>query len=175
MIRVKRKTAASASIAALLLLAAAALPAQERGREQAPQKKLKEEKLPPKKATDAGDPMRILRRIERAWRNENADAIASHAGRGKVHLDVRGMGRSGGYFSKSQLKYLLRNLFENDEQLKFEFVKFHNLESKDGKVYGIAYRRCKNARSGKVFQDKVYITLDREGPAWVVAEIKTTR
>ena len=43
------------------------------------------------------------------------------------------------------------------------------------RVYAIAYRSCKIMRTDKVFQDKVYITLGREGRDWVVTEIKTTR
>ena len=52
---------------------------------------------------------------------------------------------------------------------------FHNLDKPGRKVYGIAYRSYKNIRSDKVFQDKVYVTLKKEGAGWVVAEITTTK
>ena len=127
------------------------------------------------KKTTTQDPLKVFKGIERAWQRENADGIAGYAGSGRVYLDVRGIGKKGGYYSRSQVKYLFKDMFKADDQVKFEFVKFHNLEEPDRKVHGIAYRSCKNHRSGKVFQDKVYVTLGREGSGWVVAEIKTTR
>ncbi len=154
----------AASIAIPVLLAAAPAFSQEK-------REIKKEE----RSVKVQDPLKVFKGIERAWKKENADGIASYVGNGRVHLDVRGIGKKGGYYSRSQVKYLFRDMFKADDQLKFKFVKFHNLEKPDRKVYGIAYRSCKNNRSGKVFQDKVYVTLGREGPAWVVAEIKTTR
>ncbi len=160
--RLRRLTAAS--IAIPVLLAATPSFSQEK-------REIQKKEQPAK----VQDPLKVFKGIERAWQKGNADGLASYAGQGRVFLDVRGIGKKGGYYSKSQFKYLFRDMFKADDQMKFEFVKFHNLEKPDRKVYGIAYRSCKNNRSGKVFQDKVYVTLGREGSAWVVAEIKTTR
>ncbi|MCK4550102.1 MAG: hypothetical protein KAU49_08020, partial [Candidatus Krumholzibacteria bacterium] len=157
------------SIAIPVLLAAA--PSFSQKIKKDPQREIKKKEH----VVKAQDPLKVFKGIERAWQKENANGIASYAGSGRVFLDVRGIGKKGGYYSKSQVKYLFKDMFKADDQLKFEFVKFHNLEEPDRKVYGIAYRSCKNHRSGKVFQDKVYVTLGRDGPAWVVAEIKTTR
>ncbi len=168
-VRLIRLTAASIAIPVLL----AASPSFSQERKQLEREDLKKEEG--KKAVTANDPLEVFKALERSWQKENADGIASYAGEGRVFLDVRGIGKKGGYYSRSQVKYLFRDMFEVDEQMKFEFVKFQNLEEPDRKVYGIAYRSCKNHRSGKVFQDKVYVTLGREGSAWVVAEIKTTR
>jgi len=165
-----RLTAASILIPAQLLLAASPALSQEKRKDE-PRKIEKKEPA----SVAAQDPLKVFKGLERAWQKENADAIASFAGEGRVFLDVRGIGKKGGYYSRSQVKYLFKDMFETDDQVKFEFIKFQNLEEPDRKVYGIAYRSCKNNRSGKVFQDKVYVTLGREGPAWVVAEIKTTR
>jgi hypothetical protein len=167
-VRLIRMTAASIAIPVLLT----ASPSFSQDIEVIEKKELKKENG---KTVEAQDPLKIFKEIERAWQKENADGIAAFAGEGQVFLDVRGIGKKGGYYSKSQVKYLFKDMFKVDDQLKFEFVKFQNLEEPDRKVYGIAYRSCKNIRSGKVFQDKVYVTLGREGPAWVVAEIKTTR
>ncbi len=154
----------AASIAIPVLLAAAPAFSQEKREIEKERQLVKME-----------DPLKVFKGIESAWRKESANGLASFVGRGRVFLDIKGVGKKGGYYSKSQVKYLFKDMFKADDQLKFEFVKFHNLEKPDRKVYGIAYRSCKNNRSGKVFQDKVYITLGREGPAWVLAEIKTTR
>ena len=167
-----RITAASVTVAVLLAVSPVVSPVMAQKQKQIPDEPKKTEE---KKEVRVQDPLRVFKGIERAWQGENADAIAAYVGEDRVRLDVRGLGKKGGYYSKSQVKYLFRDMFKADDQLKFEFVKFHNLEEPDRKVYGIAYRSCKNHRSGKVFQDKVYVTLGREGPGWVVAEIKTTR
>ena len=167
-VRLIRLTAASIAIPVLLT----ASPSFSQDIEKIEKRELKKEK---EKTVVVQDPLKVFKGIERAWQKENADGIAVYARSGRVFLDVRGIGKKGGYFSRSQVKYLFRDMFKVDEQLKFEFVKFKNLEEPDRKVYGIAYRSCKNHRSGKVFQDKVYVTLGREGSAWVVTEIKTTR
>jgi hypothetical protein len=156
----------AASTAMILLLAASPAPSQQKKDNK--ELKQEEQKAGPQ------DPLKVFRGIERAWQKENADGIVSYLGSGRVRIRVRGIGKEGGYYSKSQVKYLFRDMFKNIDHLKFEFVKFHNLEQPDRKVYGIAHRRCKNHRSGKVFQDTVYVTLGREGSTWVVAEIKTT-
>ena len=153
----------AASIAIPVLLAAAPALSQEprdirRGEEQA-----------------APNPMKTFKGIESAWQKEDAKRLAGFVGKGRVHLDIKGVGDKGGYYSKSQVRYLFKDMFKADDQVSFEFVKFDDLENPDRKVYGIAYRSCKNNRSGKVFRDKVYVTLGREGPAWVLAAIKTTR
>jgi hypothetical protein len=159
----------AASIAIPVLLAAAPSLSQETLKKD-PERDVKKKEATAK----SEDPLKVFKGIERAWQKENADGIASYAGGGRVYLNVRGIGQKGGYYSRSQVKYLFKDMFKADDQQKFEFVKFHNLEEPDRKVYGIAYRSCKNKRSGKVFQDKVYVTLDREGKGWVVTKIQTT-
>jgi hypothetical protein len=159
----------AASVALPVLLAVSPVMAQD-----VKQIPVDPDKSKGEKSVTVQDPMQVFKGIERAWHNENAEALSRYVGDDRVRLDVRGMGKQGGYYSKAQVKYLFKDMFKTDDQLKFEFVKFHNLEAPDRKVYGIAYRSCKNHRSGKVFQDKVYVTLGREGPEWVVAEIKTT-
>lgn len=170
MTRVRLIKLAAASIAIPVLLAAS--PSFSQDIKKIDKREIKKED---KKTVAVQDPLKVFKGIEKAWQKENADGIAMYAGSGRVFLDVRGIGKKGGYYSRSQVKYLFKDMFKIDDQLKFEFVKFKNLEEPDRKVYGIAYRSCKNHRSGKVFQDKVYVTLGREGSAWVVAEIKTTR
>ena len=120
-------------------------------------------------------PSRVFAAIERAWKAGNAQAIAGQAGSKKVHINMTEMGEGGGLYSKSQVYYLLKKMFKEKRQLKFEFVKYHNLEKPGRRVYAIAYRSYKNNRSNRVYQDKVYITLGKEGRNWVLVEIKTAR
>ncbi len=117
----------------------------------------------------------VFRKIEKAWRSSKADVIAGLVGGGRVYIVMGGKGREGGYYSKAQVYYLMKKMFKEYRQMKFEFVKYHNVDKPGRKVFAIAYRNYKNIRSGKVFQDKVYITLGKEGDDWVLVEIKTTR
>ena len=120
-------------------------------------------------------PLATFKGIEKAWEKEDARALARYAGEGKVFVNVMGIGQRGGYFSRPQVHYLFKRMFKNYTHTKFKFVKYHNLDKPDGRVYGIAHRSYRNNRNGKVYQDKVYVTLSSSGKIWVVDEIKTTR
>lgn len=119
-------------------------------------------------------PLQVFKGIERAWRNRDAEALSKYTGASRVFLNVRGMERADGYFSKPQFYFLFKKYYKANKHQRFIFVKYHNLERPDRKVYGIASRSYKNVRSGRLFQDKVYVTLKREGERWVLAEIKST-
>lgn len=124
---------------------------------------------------DEVNPQVAFARFEGAWKRADAEMISRMTGSNKVFVQMKGVADSGEFYSRSQIFFMLKNLFRENQQIKFEFVKYHNLDSADRKVYAIAYRNYKNIRSEKVFQDKVYVTLCREGKEWVLAEIKTTR
>ncbi len=119
-------------------------------------------------------PLAVLKGIERAWNREDAQKISGYAGGSKIFLEVRGIGHRGGYFSRSQVYYMFKNMFKANKHMKLEFVKFHTPDNPDRRVYGIARRSYKNNRSGRLYQDKVYVTLRKEESRWVVAEIKST-
>jgi len=123
---------------------------------------------------DVDSPMPVFKGIENAWKNADSEKLSRYAGEARIYLNVEGMEKEPGYFSKSQFYYLFKKMFTNNRQTKFEFVRYHNIDRSDRKVFGIAHRNYKNSRSGKLFQDKVYVTLKKEGERWVVAEIKTT-
>ena len=129
-------------------------------------------KVPASEVTNETAP--IFKGIERAWRNGDAGALAEYVGDQRVYLRVRGLGEEGGHYSKPQLYYLFKRMFKTTKLKRFEFVKFHNSGSKARKVYGTAYRSFENTSSGRLFQDKVYVTLKLEGERWVVSEIKST-
>ena len=150
-----------------ILLLAAAIPSY------AFQKVKKERmKIPATEVTKETVPM--FRGIEAAWRRGDAAALSGFVGERRVHLSVRGLGEEGGYFSKPQVFYLFKRMFKATKLKRFEFVKFHNSGSKARKVYGTAYRSFESTSSGRLFQDKVYVTLKLEGERWVVSEIKST-
>ncbi len=68
----------------------------------------------------------------------------------------------------------MKDLFGGTNQLSFQFVKYHNIEKQDRRIYGIAQRSYRVKQNGGLFKDKVYVTLVREGSRWAVAEIKST-
>ncbi len=124
---------------------------------------------------DERNPQVVFARFEGAWKRADAEAISTMTGKNKVFIQMKGMTETGEFYSRSQVFFLLKKLFRENRQMKFEFVKYHNLDRPDRRVFAIAYRSYKNIRSEKVFQDKVYVTLCKEERDWVLAEIKTTR
>jgi hypothetical protein len=122
-----------------------------------------------------GSPLATFKGIEKAWLNADASSLARFAGEGKVFVNVMGIGQRGGYFSRPQVHYLFKRMFKNYVHTSFDFVKYHNLDKSKGRAYGIAHRSYRNNRNGKMYHDKVYVTLRNEGEIWVVDEIKTTR
>lgn len=119
------------------------------------------------------DPMVVFRGIESAWRAGDAQRLSAYAGDSKVLLNVRGLGEKGGYFSRSQVFYLFKGMFKSTRHKKFSFVKFHDVGKRSNKIYGIAHRNYEVISNGRLFQDKIYVTLKLEGKRWVVSEMKS--
>jgi len=120
------------------------------------------------------EPLIVFRNIEKAWQAGNAQALAGLLSESRIFMEIRGIDRRGGYFTKPQVLYIFKDLFVTTKQTAFTFVKFHNLEKQDSRIYGIALRSYKNNKSGGLYKDKVYVTLVKEGSRWAVAEIKST-
>ena len=104
-VRLIRLTAASIAIPVLLT----ASPSFAQDIEKIDKRELKKEK---EKTVTVQDPLKVFKGIEKAWQKENADGIALYAGGGRVFLDVRGIGKKGGYYSRAQVKYLFRDMFK---------------------------------------------------------------
>ena len=122
----------------------------------------------------AEGPLVVFKNFEKAWRGGDAQALSAIASDAPILVEIRGIEQPGGYYTKAQLFYILKDLFGGTNQLSFQFVKYHNLEKRDLRIYGIAQRSYRVKSSGGLFRDKVYVTLVREGSRWAVAEIKST-
>ncbi len=120
-------------------------------------------------------PLNIFANIEAGWKTQNVQQILRHFGKGKVAISIGGIGPSGGRFSKSQSFYLLKDLFKYTITKKFEFVQYRNLTNGKRKVFAIAERYYKRSDDGRLFKDKIYVSLSLEGDRWVIDEIKSTR
>lgn len=152
----------AAFIACLAMFCAVSSVAQEQPREDESDTRL------------IDDPMETFRNMESAWQKGSAQAIAALASESPIFIEIRGVDRRGGYFTKPQLYYLFKQMFEGTSQLSFQFIKFRNLEKPDRRVYGVAHRKYRNLRRAAIFEDTVYITLVKEGSRWAVTEIKST-
>jgi len=103
-VRLIRLTAASIAIPVLL----AAVPSFSQDKKKGKDREIEKEEP----AVKVQDPLKVFKGIEKAWQKENADGIALYAGGGRVFLDVRGIGKKGGYYSRAQVKYLFRDMFK---------------------------------------------------------------
>lgn len=161
--RLSRASGISIVLLAAFLLAGASISAQEvRKRTAIPDADIDEE------------PLMVFRSIERAWQSGNAHELAALLSESRIFMEIRGIDRRGGYFTKPQVLYIFKDLFIATKQTTFTFVKFHNLEKQDSRIYGMALRSYKINQSGGLYKDKVYVTLVKEGSRWAVAEIKST-
>ena len=152
----------------ILLLAILAFPATGTG---AGQDRRRKPKVPVPAVPK--DPMVVFRGIEVAWRSGDARQLADLAGGSKVFLNVRGLGEKGGYYSRSQVFYLFKGMFKATRHKSFDFVKSHDVGKNSNKIYGIYRRNYEDTSNGRLFQDKIYVTLKFEGKRWVVSEMKS--
>ena len=133
------------------------------------------EKEPP----PSGGPMDVFADIERGWTTRNVDLILRHFGSQKVAISINGTGPSGGSFSRSQSYYLLKDLFRYTATKKFEFVQYRKPGDEGRDTFAIAERQYRKTDDGRLFTDKVYVSLhlehDDDQERWVVDEIKSIR
>jgi hypothetical protein len=161
--RLSRACSITIALLAVLLVAGASISAQEvRKSEVVPDNEIAEE------------PLVVFRNIEKAWQAGNAQALSGLLSESRIFMEIRGIDRRSGYFTKPQVLYIFKDLFVTTKQTAFTFVRFSNLEKQDSRIYGMALRSYKINKSGGFYKDKVYVTLVKEGSRWAVAEIKST-
>ena len=124
---------------------------------------------------DTLGPMGVFADIETAWKKEKVDQILRHFGKGKVAIAIDGTGPVGGAFSKDQSHYLFKDLFKYTITTRFEFVQYRNVSDDPDQVYAVAERAYKRNDDGRLFEDKIYVSLHLEDDTWVIAEIKSVR
>jgi hypothetical protein len=124
---------------------------------------------------DTIGPIGVFAEIEVGWRKENVRQILRHYGKGKVAIAIEGSGPTGGTFSRNQSYYLFKDLFKYTITEKFEFVQYRNISEDENKVYAVAERQYKRNDDGRLFEDKIYVSLHLESERWVIDEIKSIR
>ena len=132
-----------------------------------------------KEPPPSGGPMDVFADIERGWNTRNVDLILRHFGSQKVAISISGTGPSGGTFSRNQSYYLLKDLFRYTATKKFEFVQYRKPGDEGRDTFAIAERQYRKTDDGRLFTDKVYVSLhlehDDDQERWVVDEIKSIR
>ncbi len=127
----------------------------------------------------AGGPMDVFADIETAWNKGDVDLVLKHFGSQKVTISVEGTGPSGGTFSRNQSYYLLKDLFRYTITRKFEFTDYRKPGEQGSRSFAIAERHYQKRDDGRLFKDKVYVSLHLESEdgrqRWVVDEIKSIR
>ncbi|UCG52641.1 MAG: hypothetical protein JSW58_03575 [Candidatus Latescibacterota bacterium] len=133
------------------------------------------EAKPVPEGADSIGPIGVFADIEAGWKKENVRQILRHYGKGKVAIAIEGSGPAGGTFSRNQSYYLLKDLFKYTITEKFEFVQYRNVSDGRSKVYAVAERQYKRNDDGRLFKDKIYVSLHLEETRWVIDEIKSIR
>lgn len=131
-------------------------------------------------AENGGAPaLEVFADLEKAWNAKDVNAILEHFGKKKVAISVVGTGPSGGEFSRSQSYYLLKDLFRYTTTRRFEFVQFRKPNEDGRSTFAVAERDYLKADDGRLFSDKIYVSLHIEGKPgeerWVIDEIKSIR
>jgi len=122
-----------------------------------------------------GEAMSVFSDIEKGWKSQSVDLILKHYPKGKVAIVVDGSGPSGGKYSRSQSYYLFKDLFKYTITRKFEFVQFRKPEDESTTSFAVAERQYQRNDDGRLFKDKIYVSLQLEDGQWVVSEIKSIR
>ena len=177
---------ALAAVLSLVLLSAWVCHAAANPAQQTPSRDEQKDKPPvdpvearvktvPKQPAPAMGPISVFADIEEGWKREDFRPILRHYPDGKVAISIEGSGPTGGQFSRNQSHYLFQDLFKYTITEKFEFVQYRSLSDGQGKVYAVAERSYKRNDDGRLFKDKIYVSLNLENERWVISEIKSVR
>lgn len=139
------------------------------------QKGQETEAAPAPDAKKETGPIAVFADIEAGWKGEQAQRILRHYGKGKVAISIEGSGPSGGQFSRNQSYYLFQDLFKFTITEEFQFVQYRHVDDGRGDVYAVAERRYRRNDDGRIFKDKIYVSLRSEDDRWVINEIKSIR
>ena len=119
------------------------------------------------------DAAAVFASLEEAWAGGDARGLVAHVGSRKVSLALPEL--EGGLFSRSQTELVFAQHFENTETQSFRFLDMRSPEGGPPVTAALAQRRSRRIGAGAVVQDRVLVTLVREGDLWVLAEIKVLR
>jgi hypothetical protein len=123
---------------------------------------------------DAG-PIAVFADVEAGWKGEQVQQILRHYGKGKVAISIEGSSPTGGQFSRNQSYYLFQDLFKYTITERFQFVQYRHVSDGRDNVYAVAERHYKRNDDGRLFKDKIYVSLHLEEDRWVISEIKSIR
>jgi hypothetical protein len=117
----------------------------------------------------------VFERLEQAWTRGDAQSLVTLVGARKVSLDMPELEHGGGSFSRGQIELIFAKHFEDTETRSFEFQDLRAPEGGPSVAVGLAQRRLRAIGAGTVRQDRVLVTLVREGNRWVLSRITVLR
>ncbi len=113
----------------------------------------------------------IFASLERAWAQGDAAGVLAHLGSCSVAITLPGLEPRGGLFSPSQTWFILKQHLQSAKTLQYRFVDTRRAAGGRPVAMGLAERQFREPSAGRVTQDRVLVTLVREGPRWVIASI----
>jgi hypothetical protein len=116
---------------------------------------------------------RVFLDVEEAWRTGSAEGMARHIGE-RGALLPRPEGPTPERYSRNQALYILERLMQGSETIRFEFLRFRNLDGADGRPNGAAVRETL-LPTGAVRRDLVFVALTKQENRWTIDEIRTKR
>jgi hypothetical protein len=125
--------------------------------------------------TNDGELRNRLRGIENAFRAGDAAGLRlSCSAAGKIRVDLRGAPRQGSY-GPGQVEVIFRQIFQEFRTTDFAFLgnDVHQPISDTAFARGRWVRRPR--AGGAEDRETLTFTLQREGPAWRVQEIRSSR
>jgi hypothetical protein len=133
------------------------------------------EAKPAPNVKEATGPIAVFADIEAGWKSEQVQQVLRHYGKGKVAISIEGSSPTGGQFSRNQSYYLFQDLFKFTITERFQFVQYRHVSDGRDDVYAVAERHFKRNDDGRLFKDKIYVSLHLEDNRWVISEIKSIR
>ncbi len=97
--------------------------------------------------------------------------LLSDRSRVKITIDSKGVNDT---FNRGQAQYILREYLSTSDHRDLSFSRFRVSSSDDLNAYGVGKLRMRDRKSGKIMDRTVFVSMAREGEAWVIREIRIT-
>lgn len=119
-----------------------------------------------------GSPLSVLAAFEEAWAEGRADLVELILAADKIALSLSDAGPQDEAYTRTQAVYLIKDALAYRITEGFGFVEFHWSENGSEMPYGIARWEFRRSEGAPVRELPIIVTLRRDGPGWVVSEIR---
>lgn len=119
-----------------------------------------------------GSPLSVLAAFEEGWAEGSADLIEETLASDEIALSISDAGPQNKAYTRTQALYLIKDALAYRITESFSFVEFHWSEDGSEVPCGIARWEFRRTEGGPSRELLLLVTLRREGPEWVVSEIR---